>query len=442
MTTVLKNIHGFNGPSVQKPIKSSVCGIIYLFLFSILSFQLSAQTVLHGYLQKAAQNNPGLQSKFSQYYAAMEKVPQVGSLPNPQVFLGYYILPVETRVGARNFDVTLSQSFPWFGTLAARKNEAAQWAAARYQDFMVEKNNLFYQVKKVYYQLWFLDRNIATYIEYLEILDLQEKSTLAQVEVAKSSLADVLRIQMERKEVTAQLEWLQDNRKTLEAEMNSLLNQPLGTPLAVDSSLALLSLDIAETNMLDSILINNPSVKALQEQQLAFEKQREVTSKEGLPTFGVGLSYASVSQRTDLPAGQAGMDVQNNGQDMLMPMVTIGIPIYRKKYKAMEKEADYLIQGIQQELEETKNTLAAEFIWAVNQYRDAERKTKLYTELLKQVQETLEILTTAYMAAKEDYEEVLRMQQQLLKYQLELKHAKANQNTAIAFLEKLMAQGL
>lgn len=416
------------------PLKNVTHSFIICSLF-ILSGALSAQTVLDGYLQKAAQNNPGLQSKFSQYYAAMEKVPQVGSLPNPQVLLGYYILPVETRVGARNFDVTLSQSFPWFGTLAARKNEAAQWAAARYQDFMVEKNNLFYQVKEVYYQLWFLERNIATYREYLEILDLQEKSTLAQVEAAKSSLADVLRIQMERKEVTAQLEWLQDNRKTLEAEMNSILNQPFGTSIAVDSSLALLSLNTAETKMLDSILINNPSIKALQEQQLAFEKQKEVAKKEGLPTFGVGLSYASVSQRTD-------MDVPNNGQDMLMPMVTIGIPIYRKKYKAMVKEADYRMQGIQQELESTKNTLESEFIWAVNQYKDAERKTKLYTELLKQAQETLEILTTAYMAAKEDYEEVLRMQQQLLKYQLELEHARANQNTAVAFLEKLMAQGI
>lgn len=402
---------------------------------SFIVCSLSAQTVLDSYLQKAAQNNPGLQSKFSQYYAAMEKVPQVGSLPNPQIMLGYYILPVETRVGARNFNVTLSQSFPWFGTLDARKNEAAQWAAARYQDFMVEKNNLFYQVKEVYYQLWFLDRNIATYRDYLEILDLQEKSTLAQVEAAKSSLADVLRIQMERKEVSAQLEWLQDNRKTLEAEMNSLINQPLGTSLEVDNTLALLSLDTNETNMLDSILVNNPSIKALQEQQLAFEKQKEVAKKDGLPTFGVGLSYASISQRTD-------MVVPNNGQDMLMPMVTIGIPIYRKKYKAMVKEADYRMQGIQQELENTKNTLAAEFIWAVNQYRDAERKTKLYTELLKQAQETLQILTTAYAAAKEDYEEVLRMQQQLLKYQLELEHAKANQNTAVAFLEKLMAQGI
>lgn len=404
-------------------------------LVVLLSGSLSAQTTLDGYLQKAVENNPGLQAKFSEYYAALEKVPQVGSLPNPQAMFGYYILPVETRVGARRFDVILSQSFPWFGTLAASKDEASQWAATHYQAFRVEKNELYYQVKEVYYLLWFADRSIAIYQEYLNILDLQEQFTLKEVEAAISSLANVLRIQMEQKEITAQLEWLQDSRKTLEAEMNSLLNQPLETSLVVGDLPALLSPDTNQNNLLDSIIVNNPSVKNLQEQQIAWEKQKKVAQKNGMPSFGVGISYASISQRMD-------MDVPKNGQDMLMPMATISIPLFRNKYKAMIKEADYRMQGVQHELDNTNNMLIAEFVLAVNQYRDTERKTKLYQELLKQAQETLEILTTAYMAANEDYEEVLRMQQQLLKYRLELEHAKSNQNMAVALLDKLRAKGI
>ena len=31
-----------------------------------------------------------------------------------------------------------------------------------------------------------------------------------------------------------------------------------------------------------------------------------------------------------------------NGKDMIMPMVTVTLPIYRKKYKAMQTEADFL----------------------------------------------------------------------------------------------------
>ena len=49
---------------------------LIVWLLSILSVSLSAQTTLDTYLQTAAENNPGLQAKFSEYYAALEKVPQ------------------------------------------------------------------------------------------------------------------------------------------------------------------------------------------------------------------------------------------------------------------------------------------------------------------------------------------------------------------------------
>jgi len=182
-------------------------------------------------------------------------------------------------------------------------------------------------------------------------------------------------------------------------------------------------------------MANNPKITDLQEQKLAWEKQKKVARKNGMPTFGVGLSYAAISPRTDI-------DIAKNGQDMLMPMTRIRIPLYRNKYKAMLKEADYRMQGIQQELTDTKNSLAVDLVMASNQYRDAQRRVKLYSELLKQAQETLEILTISYMSAMEDYEEVLRMQQQLLKYRLELKHARSRQNVAVALLEKLMATGI
>jgi cobalt-zinc-cadmium efflux system outer membrane protein len=408
---------------------------LIVWLLSILSVSLSAQTTLDTYLQTAAENNPGLQAKFSEYYAALEKVPQSGSLPDPEAFFGYYILPVETRLGAKSFDLSLSQSFPWFGMLAARKDEASQRAAARYQAFLTEKNELFYQVKTIYYRLWFTDQSINTYNEYLLILDLQERSTINEVGAAKSSLSDVLRIQMERTEIIAQIEWLKDERKTHEAKMNRFLGQALESPVAVNYSMKIQTLNTNKNSVLDSVMANNPKITNLQEQKLAWEKQKKIARKNGMPTFGVGLSYAAISPRTDI-------DIAKNGQDMLMPMTRIRIPLYRNKYKAMLKEADYRIQGIQQELADTKNTLAADLVMASNQYRDAQRRVKLYTELLKQAQETLEILTISYMAAMEDYEEVLRMQQQLLKYRLELEHARSRQNTAVALLEKLMATGI
>jgi len=48
--------------------------VFIVFILFVLSGSLWAQTALDGYLQQAAENNPGLQAKFSEYYAVLEKV--------------------------------------------------------------------------------------------------------------------------------------------------------------------------------------------------------------------------------------------------------------------------------------------------------------------------------------------------------------------------------
>merc|ERR1711974_383443 len=47
----------------------------------------------------------------------MQKVAQVNNLPDPTFSFGYFISPVETRVGPQRAKVGLTQMFPWFGTL-------------------------------------------------------------------------------------------------------------------------------------------------------------------------------------------------------------------------------------------------------------------------------------------------------------------------------------
>ncbi len=96
--------------------------IIIGILFLLISSMVSAQDDLVGYLQTSAQNNPGLKARFNEYLAALEVAPQVKSLPDPQLAFGYFIQPVETRVGPQQFKISVSQMFPWFGTLKAKEN--------------------------------------------------------------------------------------------------------------------------------------------------------------------------------------------------------------------------------------------------------------------------------------------------------------------------------
>jgi len=97
--------------------------LILLFLM-VFSGVAQSQEILNQYLKIAAENNPGLRARFNQYLAALEVAPQVGTLPDPQFAFGYFIQPVETRVGPQNAKISLTQMFPRFGTHRAKEDVA------------------------------------------------------------------------------------------------------------------------------------------------------------------------------------------------------------------------------------------------------------------------------------------------------------------------------
>ena len=117
-----------------------VINIIILIILGVTAGQ--AQT-LDDYFRNAAENNPGLQAKYKEFEAALQKVPQVSTLPDPTFSFGYFISPVETRVGPQQAKFSLTQMFPWFGTLKAQGNAAALMAEAKYQSFLDARKQLF-----------------------------------------------------------------------------------------------------------------------------------------------------------------------------------------------------------------------------------------------------------------------------------------------------------
>ena len=126
-----------------------------LLIISLLffAFNVKAQSI-NDYYTIAAENNPELKAKYKEFEAAMQKIPQVSALSDPNFSLGYYVSPINKNIGTQNIRLSLSQMFPWFGTLKAQKNVATLLAESKYQAFLDSKNQLFSQVATVYYPLY------------------------------------------------------------------------------------------------------------------------------------------------------------------------------------------------------------------------------------------------------------------------------------------------
>lgn len=468
--------------------------IIFLLFLGVQSTSFSQS--LDEYLKVAAENNPELKAYFNEYLASLEKVPQVGALPDPELTMGFFFQPMERFMGNQQADIQLMQMFPWFGMLKTQKDEASKMALAQYEVFQDAKYRLFYQVKNTWYQLYRLEEEIRITEENLEILKQYERLALIRFQSADigtgsgpsnmqqatsmnsgsstssassmggmsggmtsgtsgkssskggssmgtsssmngggSGMSDVLRVRIQIKELENTLALLEDSRLPIKAEFNQLLNRDINEVVSIADSLSGSVVSWERQALLDSITQNNPMLKMLDAEEEAYEAQKKMARLEGRPMLGAGVNYMPFSPRTEngMPMG---------GNDMVMPMLRLTIPIYRKKYNALQKEAELKQLAVQQRRENTVNQLTTQWSTALRDLDDATRRTKLYREQTDLARQTLNLLMTSYATDGRDFEEVLRVQQQLLDYQLKLITSIVDQHVTIAMLENLAATEL
>ncbi|HDZ05756.1 hypothetical protein LCGC14_0280790 [marine sediment metagenome] len=378
--------------------------IALLLLFSCLGLQ--AQT-LEDYFKIASDNNPDLLSQYKEFEAALEKVPQVSTLPDPSISFGYFISPVETRVGPQNARFSLTQMFPWFGTLKAQGNVATLMAEAKYQSFLDAKNKLYFEISTAYFPLYELREWMKIEEGNIAILESYKAISNSKFKNGNGALVDVLRVDIMLKEAVTNLGILNKKEMPLLASFNKLLNRNEIEPVIIADTIEIdpLSLDNAK----DSLVVDHPLLNSLELKIKASEASEYAAIKQGLPRFGLGLDYVMVGERTD-------MALPDNGKDALMPMVTVSLPIFRGKYKAAVKEAQLMQESYSLQKTETTNSLNSNYEMALFDIRQQTDLISLFDQQISESEQVLNLLFTSYGNSGKDFEEVLRMQQQLLKY--------------------------
>ncbi len=400
------------------------------WLLVVIMPHANAQT-LDDYFIEAADNNPGLQAIYKEFEAALLRVPQVSSLPDPTFSFGYFISPVETRVGPQRAKLSLSQMFPWFGTLKARDDAASLLAEARYQAFLEARNKLYYQLANAYYPLYELGKWKQAEEENIGILNAYKHIANRKFENGDGAMVDVLRVEIMLEEAQTRMHILNDKEKPLLSRFNHLMARDATTPVQVEDSLSIEMFFDDPAN--DTLFSENPALAELELKTRASRAGEEAAKKQGLPNLGVGIDYVIVGQNPDITS-------PDNGKDVLMPMVSVSIPLFRKKYKAAEKEAQLMQEHFSLQKRNLLNTLAAEFDHVIFTLQQQQQLVELYEQQIRLVRQSLNLLFTAYSNSGKDFEEVLMMQQRLLGYEKNKASALTEFQVALAKANYLTAK--
>ncbi|NLZ96221.1 MAG: TolC family protein [Bacteroidales bacterium] len=392
--------------------------IINIILLVILGVTATQAQTLDKYFKEAAENNPGLESKYKEFEAALQKVHQVNSLPDPTVSFSYFIPKMHSQSAA----ISLTQMFPWFGTLSAQGNAAALMAEAQYQSFLDAQNQLYYEVSAAYYPLYELNRMREIEQKNIDILKSYKSVANSKFKNGLAPMVDVLRVDIMLKDAVTNLSILKMKEKPLKTTFNKLLNRDVAEEVTISSSLA--SENLQDSFRRDSLETNNPLLNALDLKIKASEASEIAAQKDGLPKLGVGLDYA----------------IMADGKNIVMPMVSVSIPIFRKKYKAAQKEAQLMQESYTLQKREVANSLISNYEMTWFEIQQQKELIHLYEQQTKESNQSLNLLFSAYSNSGKDFEEVLRMQQQLLKYEKMKATAEVEYHIALAKLNYITAK--
>ncbi|MEZ4884342.1 MAG: TolC family protein [Chitinophagales bacterium] len=408
---------------------------IQIFIISLLSIcsQITYSQELEDYLQIAVENHPQLKAINYEVKSELEKIPQVTALPEPEVGGGIFLLPVETRVGAQRLRLSASQMLPPKGSRTAKAEAVTAMAKAKEQTLEVVKNQLFYELKQIWYERYESKETIEVHQENLELLEAFEQLALIKFEAGLGSMTNVLRVQMEKNKVNTQIENLQDKLQFLQVKFNQILNRDTQAPIAIPDTMPLKEIAEDQNIVAEKIKTQNPALQQFQLQQDAIQQRIKVEEWAFKPSFGVGLEYAMTDKRKD-------MEVKGNGKDMLMPKVMVKLPLFKSKYEAAVKEQEYKILALKEKEHDISLQLLTALERGFTEYRTAQRQIALYKDQIDLAERALDLLVTVYSTDNKDFEELLRMQGQILNDQLAILKAQKEGNIAVAFIESLYTE--
>lgn len=419
---------------------SGLSTVLIIILTISGSFSSNAQEtlILDDLIQEAVNNNPQLISFYSKSLADEAKIPQVGSLPDPVLSFNLMNLPVNSfdfdQEPMTGKQIGLMQKFPFPGKLTLKEKIFSMNAEVSQQKYNELKNQVISEIKKAYYDLFFVDTAVKTTEKNQSLLTEFVKIAETKYSVGKGLQQDVLKAQVELSKMMDKLIQLQQKREVLEARINTLLNRPVDAELGQASEPAFTDLAGNYENIKQISLENRPLIKAWQAMKKQSVERVNLAYKEYWPDFSIGVAY---TQRDELQNGMPGYDFLSGG-------ISLNLPIYfsSKQSKKVE-ESKYGQKAVE---ENYKNVINQVLFSVDNKWSEAQKNAKLVglfkTGIIPQASQSLKSAMTGYQTDKVDFLTLINNQMTLFNYELDYYRVLSDYNKNIAELEFIAGANL
>ncbi len=421
--------------TVQQLIKIALFVIIAPFLGTMKSH---AQIYPEQYLQLALENNPGLQAQHKVWESAQKQVTITGALPDPTLSAGFFTPPMERFMGNQWFDVGIMQMFPWPGTLGKQKSAAEKMAESQFHQYRNERNILFMELTRLWLEIFRKEQELKIVERYKEILKAREDIIYTRYEAGqqRSGLAlDIYRLELQLAALNNREDKIGEEHGALVVNFNILLGRKPNEVIETPDNLMVLSPEKLNSQAAAETFASNPQLNLSQAAAEAADIQQEVSRLKTRPMLGVGLQYSYFAP------GEATMG-QMDGGHMLMPMVSVSLPIFGRKNRATQQQSQLLADAAQFRKNDRINILQTQWTQLRAKITNLQRDNEFYKRQLDITKKTWELVINAYASGDESFDELLRIQNQLLDLEWRMLENHINQNLAKAEMDLLLTRNI
>lgn len=383
---------------------------------------------LNDVIREGLEKNPAVQAAFHQVEAQKRRVPQVRTLPDPTASVGWAgnITPFSVQNGdpSSSRAITVSQQFPYPGKLKLRGEVVSKEVDAANWDYEAVRRRVVLDLKMAYYDYFFQDKAIQTTQRNRDLLQKLASIAEARYRVGKGIQQDILKSQVEISLLLQKLTVLDQQKKTAQVRLNTLLarDPEASLPPAADLSPAELGVT------LDELYAQARSADpALQREQTMVQRSAVAVSlakRDYYPDFSVGYMY---QQRPGMP-------------DMNGATFGVNIPIfYRTKQREAVRQATEERLSAERSRDNRQNELNFELKQQFLSAQASNQLLRLYSQgVVPQSSLALESSMSAYQVGNVDFLTVLGNFSTLLNYQVDYYRELANYQSALARIEALV----
>lgn len=344
------------------------------------------------------------------------------TLPDPQVGVEYW--------GKNETWYDVSQEIPFPGKISLKRKSQRHEAKRQWELYEAKQKEILQKVKAAYYGYFLARREIEIFEDSVNFLKHFATVAESKYSVNKATQAEVLKAQVEYSKALNSLVTLGQDKETMQAELNALLDRAPFEPLGKPAEPPLPSIDLKYEDLEDIALENRPEVHAARHHVDHTKAEQWAARSEFLPN--AMLQY---SRRT--------FDGDEMPDDNIV-MVKFNVPmLWFWRQGSLVKAAKKAKEGAEAELRSMETMTRAEVKSFLVKVQTARRLVELYkTSVIPQSETSLKVSLTGYEAGTTGFLDLVDSERTWLEFQMEYYQYLAQYWSYLAALERLVGKDL